>query len=128
MDVTLSLFLRSLLALDLSLSSFPLSFISSTRWSSLNRIPAPPSVCTQCSMWTPVTRSTPTATTTTCRSASAQTSAGMRQLPIEMIKMNMSLHIMHIHKWVCVCLLWICVLLAVHLSEMFRWKDHFCKC
>lgn len=31
-------------------------------------------------------------------------------------------------QWVCVCLLWICVLLAVHLSEMFRWKDHFCKC
>lgn len=30
--------------------------------------------------------------------------AGMRQLSIEMIKMNMSLHIMHIHSgYVCVC-------------------------
>lgn len=53
-----------------------------TRWSSLNRIPAPLSVCTQCSTWTPVTRSTPTVTTTTCRSASTQ-SAGIKQLSLE---------------------------------------------
>lgn len=41
----------------------------SSRWSSLNKIPVPPHVCTLCSTWTPAMRSTPTASTTTCRSA-----------------------------------------------------------
>lgn len=45
--------------------------LSVCRWSSLNRTPAPPSVCTRCSMWTLETRSTPTRTTTTCRSVPA---------------------------------------------------------
>lgn len=42
--------------------------LSLCRWSSLNRTPAPPSVCTQCSTWTPGMRSTPTGTIITCRS------------------------------------------------------------
>lgn len=37
------------------------------RWSSSSRTPALPSVCTQSSTWSPVTRSTLTVTTTTCR-------------------------------------------------------------
>lgn len=59
-----------------------------TRWSSSNRIPAPPSVCTRCSTWTQVMRCTPTATTTTCRSASTQTSAEIRKHSIERIQLN----------------------------------------
>lgn len=42
--------------------------LSLCRWNSLSRTPAPPSVCTQCSTWTLGMRSTPTGTTTTCRS------------------------------------------------------------
>lgn len=59
-----------------------------TRWSSSNRIPAPPSVCTRCSTWTQVMRCTPTATTTTCRSASTQTSAEIRKHSVERIQLN----------------------------------------
>lgn len=62
----------SLPELPLTLPSrYRLYCLSLRRWSSLNRTPAPPSVCTLCSMWTLGTRSTPTGTTTTCRSVPA---------------------------------------------------------
>ncbi len=66
---------KATLCLSLFVCVSLLSFIFhlSVRWSSLNRIPVRPNVCTQCSTWTPAMRCTPTATSTTCRSAHTHT-------------------------------------------------------
>lgn len=107
--VCLCLFLCSPLTLDISHSSFTerVPVCLSTRWSSLNRIPAPPSVCTRCSTWTLVTRSTATATTTTCRSASKHTIGEINQTLNERI--NLDFILSAYKKCVCVCVLDTCV-------------------
>lgn len=50
------------------------------RWSSSNRTPAPPSACTRCSTWTPGMRSTPTGTTTTCRSGTQMLESALARM------------------------------------------------
>lgn len=88
-------------------SSSPLSVCVClrTRWSSSNRTPAPPSVYTRCSTLTRATRSTPTATTTTCRWASARRLEEMKKFKLEsLFRTRLSVHLisssLHVQVWI----------------------------